>query len=79
MIKDTGDTRETAAAFVCKDLLEERASLAVYDPKVVCAINESFGDVPPRLYAYSHSLPHSVYHSLTNSLHAHYLTQYITH
>ena len=32
--KDTGDTRETAAAFVMKDLLEERANLSVYDPKV---------------------------------------------
>ena len=32
--KDTGDTRETAAAFVMKDLLEERANLAVYDPQV---------------------------------------------
>jgi UDPglucose 6-dehydrogenase len=32
--KDTGDTRETSAAFVMKSLLEERASLAVYDPQV---------------------------------------------
>ena len=32
--KDTGDTRETAAAFVMKDLLDERANLAVYDPQV---------------------------------------------
>jgi UDPglucose 6-dehydrogenase len=32
--KDTGDTRETAAVFVAKDLLEERAMLNVYDPKV---------------------------------------------
>lgn len=32
--KDTGDTRETAAAFVMKDLLDERAALSVYDPKV---------------------------------------------
>jgi UDPglucose 6-dehydrogenase len=32
--KDTGDTRETAAAFVMKDLLDERAELAVYDPQV---------------------------------------------
>lgn len=28
--KDTGDTRETAAVYVMKDLLEERANLAVY-------------------------------------------------
>jgi len=32
--KDTGDTRETAAAFVMKDLLDELASLSVYDPQV---------------------------------------------
>lgn len=32
--KDTGDTRETAAAYVSKVLLEERAVLKVYDPKV---------------------------------------------
>jgi UDPglucose 6-dehydrogenase len=31
---DTGDTRETAAVYVMKDLLEERADLHVYDPKV---------------------------------------------
>lgn len=32
--KDTNDTRESAAIQVCKELLEERASLAIYDPKV---------------------------------------------
>ena len=32
--KDTGDTRETAAAFVMRDLLEEAAVLNVYDPQV---------------------------------------------
>lgn len=32
--KDTGDVRETAAAVVCKNLLEEQALLSVYDPKV---------------------------------------------
>lgn len=32
--KDTGDTRESAAAYVMKDLLEERAMLSVYDPQV---------------------------------------------
>lgn len=35
--KDTGDTRETAAVFVSKYLLEERAVLQVYDPKVSTA------------------------------------------
>ena len=32
--KDTNDTRESAAIYVCKDLIEEHASLAIYDPKV---------------------------------------------
>ncbi len=32
--KDTNDTRETAAIQVCRDLLRERASLALYDPQV---------------------------------------------
>lgn len=32
--KDTSDTRETAAVYVMKELLDERAVLAVYDPKV---------------------------------------------
>lgn len=32
--KDTGDTREAAAAYVMKDLLDERAQLSVYDPQV---------------------------------------------
>ena len=32
--KDTGDTRETPAKYVCKMLLEEGAKLNVYDPKV---------------------------------------------
>jgi UDPglucose 6-dehydrogenase len=32
--KDTGDTRETAAAYVCQHLLDEHANIHVYDPKV---------------------------------------------
>lgn len=32
--KDTADTRESSAIYVCKALLEEGAELAVYDPKV---------------------------------------------
>jgi len=32
--KDTNDTRESAAIYVCKDLLEEQAKLTIYDPKV---------------------------------------------
>jgi UDPglucose 6-dehydrogenase len=32
---DTNDTRESPAIRICKDLLEEGAQLAIYDPKVV--------------------------------------------
>lgn len=32
--KDTNDTRESAAIYVCRDLLEEGANLAIHDPKV---------------------------------------------
>lgn len=32
--KDTNDTRESAAIYVCRDLLEEQANLAIFDPKV---------------------------------------------
>ena len=32
--KDTNDTRESAAISVCQDLMEERAHLSIYDPKV---------------------------------------------
>ena len=31
---DTGDTRESAACYVMKELLDERAVMSVYDPKV---------------------------------------------
>lgn len=32
--KDTNDTRESPAIYVCKDLLDEQANLSIYDPKV---------------------------------------------
>jgi len=32
--KDTGDTRETPAIDVCRALMEEKASIGIYDPKV---------------------------------------------
>src|SRR5690606_23073100 len=32
--KDTNDTRESAAIYVADDLLNEQASISVYDPKV---------------------------------------------
>lgn len=35
--KDTNDTRESAAIYVCRDLLEEGAQLAIFDPQVDAA------------------------------------------
>lgn len=32
--KDTNDTRESAAGYICKDLLDEQATLSIYDPRV---------------------------------------------
>ncbi len=32
--KDTNDTRESAAIYVCRNLIDEQANLAIYDPKV---------------------------------------------
>ena len=32
--KDTNDTRESAAIYVCKDLIDEQANVSIYDPKV---------------------------------------------
>jgi UDPglucose 6-dehydrogenase len=32
--KDTNDTRESASIYVCRNLLEERARLVIYDPRV---------------------------------------------
>jgi len=32
--KDTGDTRESPAIYVCQQLLDEGANLSIYDPKV---------------------------------------------
>jgi UDPglucose 6-dehydrogenase len=41
--KDTNDTRESAAIYVCQDLIEEQAQLAIYDPKV--GQRQIFGDL----------------------------------
>lgn len=35
--KDTNDTRESAAIYVGRDLLDEQANLAIYDPKVAAS------------------------------------------
>jgi UDPglucose 6-dehydrogenase len=32
--KDTNDTRESAAIHICRDLIDERARVAIYDPRV---------------------------------------------
>jgi len=32
--KDTGDTRESPAIYVCRDLLDEGANIVIFDPKV---------------------------------------------
>ncbi|HYE72838.1 MAG TPA: nucleotide sugar dehydrogenase, partial [Blastocatellia bacterium] len=32
--KDTGDVRETAAAYICKHLIDEQSDIHVFDPKV---------------------------------------------
>jgi UDPglucose 6-dehydrogenase len=51
--KDTNDTRESAAINVCRDLLAEQASVAVYDPKVpaaeIIADTLGKGNANPRL------------------------------
>ncbi len=52
--KDTNDTRESAAIQVCRDLLHERAHLAIYDPQVgEKSIHQDLVDagVPPELIA----------------------------
>ena len=52
--KDTNDTRESAAIQVCRDLLHERAHLAIYDPRVSAAtIHQDLVDagVSPELIA----------------------------
>ncbi|MEZ6136375.1 MAG: UDP binding domain-containing protein [Pirellulaceae bacterium] len=54
--KDTNDTRESAAIYVCRDLLRERARLHIYDPRVKkdqivadleYAMQDSSGQVTP--------------------------------
>lgn len=42
--KDTNDIRESPAISICKDLLQEKATLAIYDPKVnASAIEATLG------------------------------------
>ncbi|MEM8868482.1 MAG: UDP-glucose 6-dehydrogenase [Verrucomicrobiota bacterium] len=35
--KDTNDTRESAAIYICQDLLTEQANIAIYDPQVTAS------------------------------------------
>lgn len=37
--KNTGDTRESPAIYICKYLLDEGANLHIYDPKVRAIIS----------------------------------------
>jgi len=53
--KDTGDTRETAAVYVMKDLLDERANLSVYDPQVTRA--QMFEEFSYTVNVTEHSVP----------------------
>lgn len=44
--KDTNDTRESAAIYVCRDLLREKAKLSIYDPQVTAEqIHKDLKDV----------------------------------
>lgn len=50
--KDTNDTRESPAIYVCRDLMEEQANLAIFDPKVEPATvrrDLGLGDEDPRV------------------------------
>lgn len=62
--KDTGDTRETAAVYVAKHLMEDRACLAVYDPKVES--DQVFSD----LQYYEPQLAQDVNHNDVVTMHA---------
>ncbi len=55
--KDTNDTRETAAMYVASHLLEDRAEIHIYDPKVK----------PEQIYSDLIYLTESLYHSITES------------
>lgn len=54
--KDTGDTRETAAAYVMKDLLEENALMSVFDPQVTR--EQMLIEFDYTLHVNNHTFPH---------------------
>lgn len=49
---DTGDTREAPAIYVCRMLAEERAKLAIYDPKALPNARKDLADVDPERVDY---------------------------
>ncbi|GAA5510490.1 UDP-glucose 6-dehydrogenase [Novipirellula caenicola] len=62
--KDTNDTRESAAIYVCRDLLRERARLVIYDPKVsketiVSELLTALGDLSGTVSETDRELVHS--------------------
>jgi UDPglucose 6-dehydrogenase len=68
--KDTNDTRESAAIQVCRDLLHERAHLAIYDPQVgEKSIHQDLLDagVPPELIATNVEICATPYAALTGA------------
>ncbi len=68
--KDTNDTRESAAIHICRDLLRERAHIAIYDPQVDAAqIHQDLTEagIDPELLATNVELCDSPYAAAENS------------
>ena len=55
--KDTGDTRETPAIDVCRGLIEDRANLVVYDPKV--PEEQVLRDLSAKPFEWDHPMTHA--------------------
>ena len=68
-MKCLGDTRESAAIYVSKHLLEEGAHLSIYDPKV---INQ--GVILPHL---NYFLPSLIFFSAPAKINPGYCNQFI--
>lgn len=70
--KDTNDTRESPAIYICRDLLKEHAHLAIYDPQVNPeTIRETLieAGVPPKLIETNLEIVHDPY-TATSRAHA---------
>lgn len=68
--KDTNDTRESAAIHICRDLLRERAHIAIYDPQVDAAqIHQDLTEagIDPELLATNVELCDSPYAAAQNA------------